>query len=132
MEEIIKNRGFQHITEKIFLTLCIRDLLACQLLNKNSKIILDNNPIFWIKKWISSGLSKNNQTGWIKAIQLTKHNTKCSSSILFYIKKALLKDPLVDVPCFIDEYVVEKFSCRTLKKSGTDDHGIEKCTLSQK
>ena len=80
MEEIIKNPGFQHITEKIFLALCIRDLLACQLLNKNSKIILDNNPIFWIKKWISSGLSKNNQTGWIKAIQLTKHNTKCSSS----------------------------------------------------
>ena len=24
------------------------------------------------------------------------------------------------------------FSCRTLKKSRTDDHGIEKCTLSQK
>ena len=118
MEEITKNPGFQHITEKIFLTLCIRDLLACQLLNKNSKIILDNNPIFWIKKWISSGLSKNNQTGWIKAIQLTKHNTKCSSSILFYIKKALLKDPLVDVPCFIDEYVVEKFSTLAKIESG--------------
>ena len=124
MEQIIQNSGYQHITKKIFLTLSVRDLLACQLLNKSTKTILDNNPIFWIKKWILSGLSKNNQASWIKAIQLTKNNAKWSSNVLLYIKKVLQKGRFIDLPCFIDDSIVEKFSTLAEIENGLE---IQKC-----
>ena len=54
MDQIIRNPGFQHLTEKIFLNLPIKDLISLELVNKSSKEILDD-PMFWIKKWILKG-----------------------------------------------------------------------------
>ena len=108
MDQIIQNPGFQHIAEKIFLNLNFEDLMACQLMNKSSKQILDN-PMFWIKKLMSKGLSKPNQDGWINAIQITK-NTKLAEIIALYLKKVLHKNRFIDVPCYIDTNTVERIS----------------------
>ena len=56
-DEIINNPGLQHIIEKIFLNLDFADILACQLINKSCKEIVDN-PMFWLKKWRLRGLSE--------------------------------------------------------------------------
>ena len=108
MDKIILNPGFQHITEKILLNLPLKDLNYLQLVNKSSKIFLDD-PIFWIKKWLLKGLSKKNREDWLKAIQLTK-NTKLKDIIVLYIRKVLHRDRIVDMPCHIDEKTVEKCS----------------------
>lgn len=108
MDQIIQNPGFQHIAEKILLNLPLKDLITLHLVNKSLKEILDN-PLFWIKKWISKGLSKKNQDDWIKAIQLMK-NTKLAKIIILYIKKVLHRNCVVDMPCHIDEKMVENFS----------------------
>ena len=108
MDQIIKNPGFQHLTEKFLLNLPIKDVISLQSVNKNLKEILDD-PMFWIKKWNLKGLSKKNKNDWIKAIQLTK-NIKLAKIIILYAKKVLHRNRLVDFPCHIDEKSVDIFS----------------------
>ena len=108
MDQIIKNPGFNHISEKFLLNLPFKDIMACQFVNKSTKQILEN-PLFWIKKWISKGLSKKNRTDWIKTIRLME-NTKLVKLVILYIKRILHRNRSVDVPCYIDEKIVKKFS----------------------
>ena len=75
MEKII-NPGLQHLAESIFLNLNGEDLKACQLINRSANQILDNNPMFWIKKCTQKGLSKENKDDWIKAVQSEMHSDK--------------------------------------------------------
>ena len=75
MEKII-NSGLQHLAENIFLHLNGEDLRACQLINQSANQILDNNPMFWIKKCIQKGLSKENKEDWIKGIQSGMNSDK--------------------------------------------------------
>ena len=101
-DEIINNPGLQHIMEKIFLNLDFADILACQLINKSCKEIVDN-PMFWLKKWRLRGLSEKNHKNWTQVIQLTR-GTLPGSCIYFYIKEIIKQNSLlVDVPCLIDE-----------------------------
>ena len=53
-QSFIENPGFQHIVERIFLNLKYEDLLTCRLINKPTKLILDN-PLIWLKKWRIQG-----------------------------------------------------------------------------
>ena len=107
MNQIIENPGFQHITEKIFLDLSYEDLLKCQFINKTSKKILAN-PLFWLKKWSLSGLSEKNQADWMKAIQITK-NSILEMKIILYFQRIIQRNLTVDIPCFIDQDVVDRF-----------------------
>ena len=50
-------------------------LKKCQLINKSTKHILENS-VFWIKKLIQIGLSKDNQIVLTKAIQSVKNSDK--------------------------------------------------------
>ena len=114
MDQIIQNPGFQHITEKILVTLSFEDIIAFQLVNKSCKKILDD-PMVWIKKWISKGLSKKNQGKWIKAIQLTNNSNLMNTNwmkinIILYIQKILHWNDDFDIPCYINEKTVENFS----------------------
>ena len=106
MDQILNNEGLQHIAEMIFLNLDSEKLKTCQCLNKSSQQILAN-PMFWLKKW--KGLSKESKKDWTKAIQITR-NTPLETNVLSYIKKAIKIGHFVDVPCYIDENVVEKLT----------------------
>ena len=107
MDQIINNPGLQHIIEIIFFNLDFEDLMACQLVNKSLKQILEN-PMFYLKKWrFNRGLSKKNQNNWIKALQMTK-NTNLENNVALYIKKVIKIGHFVDVPCFIDNDVMTK------------------------
>ena len=68
MDKIINNTGFQHLVEKVFLDLEHQELETCALINQSSKQILDN-PIFWLKKYVSKGMSKKNETEWASTIK---------------------------------------------------------------
>ena len=69
MEKII-NPELQHLAENIFLNLNAKDLKACQLINRSANQILDNNPMFWAKKYtIEKGLSTEISEDLIKAVQ---------------------------------------------------------------
>ena len=114
IDQIIQNPGFQLITEKILVNLPFEDIIAFQLVNKSCKKILDD-PMVWIKKWISKGLSKKNQGKWIKAIQLTNNPNLMNTNwmkinIILYIQKILHWNDDFDIPCYINEKTVEKFS----------------------
>ena len=107
MDQIISNPGFKHIAEKIFITLNYEDILSCRLINKSSNLILEN-PMLWLRQGILKGLSKKNQEDWISVIKLTK-DTKLESNITKYLRRAFKKSFFVDVPCFIDQNVLEHF-----------------------
>ena len=111
MDQIINTSGLQHIIEMVFLNLDYEDLQECQLLNKSCQEILEN-PIFWIKRW--RGLSKESKKNWTHAIQITR-NTNLETNVISYIKKAIKIGHIVDVPCYIDENVVEKSNEFTLE-----------------
>ena len=113
MDKIINNTGLQHIIEMIFLNLDYEYLQECQLLNKSIKEILEN-PMFWIKKW--KGLSKESKKDWTKAIQITR-NTNLETNVISYIKKAIKIGHVVDVPCYINENIVEKSNEFTFEKA---------------
>ena len=84
MEKIINNPGLQHLAEKVFSNLELKDLEVCAMINQLSKQILDN-PIFWLKKFVSRGMSKKNETEWAKAIKSAiKYNKK--KQIIVYMK----------------------------------------------
>ena len=106
MDQIIKNTGFQHITEKFFLDLSYENLLKCQCINKTLKEIL-NNPLFWLKKWsLRGGLSEKNQTDWMKAIQITK-NSILEKKITLFFKRIIQWNRIMDMPCYINHNVVD-------------------------
>ena len=109
LEDFINIPGLQHLAENIFLNLYTEKLEdCCRLINEAAKKLLDD-PTFWIKKFIRRGLSKENQTKWIKAIQMTK-NTHFEESILFYLKESSENDRLVNLPCYIDKDMLAKYS----------------------
>ena len=99
-----------------FFNLDFEDLLACQLVNKASNLIVEN-PMFWLKKWrFNRGLSKNNQEDWIKALQLTK-NTNLETNVILYIKKVIKIGHIVDVPCYIEDDVVKKATASSFEEA---------------
>ena len=71
MESFLNNPGFQHIGESIFMFLNRKQLQSSRLVNHSWNNFLDN-PRFWFKKCIQSGLSKelHVQTEWNKLIQM--------------------------------------------------------------
>ena len=108
LENFLQTPGLQHLAENILLNLKFKDIISCLQINQSSKSFLDN-PRFWIKKFIQKGLSKQNQLDWMSAIQITK-NTDFEPNISFYLKKILKKEKLMDLPCFINESVLQKSS----------------------
>ena len=108
MEKIINNPGLQHLAEKVFSNLELKDLEVCAMINQLSKQILDN-PIFWLKKFVSRGMSKKNETEWAKAIKSAiKYNKK--KQIIVYMKWHLrTSQEKVDFPFRSGEFF--KFCC---------------------
>ena len=106
LENFIINPGLQHMAENIFSNLNYKDITACQLINRSSKLILDNSK-FLLKKFVQNGMSKKNQNDWIKAIQLTR-NTKFERNIYLYLKRSFRMKKMMDIPCYIDKEVIEK------------------------
>ena len=113
LENFIINPGLQHMAENIFSNLNYKDITACQLINRSSKLILDNSK-FLLKKFVQNGMSKKNQNDWIKAIQLTR-NTKFERNIYLYLKRSFRMKKMMDIPCYIDKEVIEK-SAKKFKK----------------
>ena len=104
MERIINNPGFEDIAKNIFMLLNLNDVANCQLVSRSFNGFLEN-PMFWLKKWITRGLSKKNQKDWITAIDKmdkTK-DTEFIKNILLYFKKMLKKCEFIDMPCFIEK-----------------------------
>ena len=63
---------------------------------------------------------------WMHAIQITK-NTDFERNISFYLKKILKKKELKDIPCFIDESVLENAWIESINYyawNGNDDNNI--------
>ena len=75
MEKLINNPNLQHLAENIFLFLNSADLKQCRLINQSANQILDN-PLFWVKKMIPYGLSKQNQRDWFQVIQSETNSEK--------------------------------------------------------
>ena len=107
LDQIVINPGLQHIIEMIFFNLDYKDLKNCNLVNAAINTILIN-PIFWLKKWsFNRGLSKKNQSEWIKALELTK-NTNFERNVGLYIKKVIKIGHFVDIPCYINNDTLMK------------------------
>merc|ERR1712218_51184 len=100
MEQIINNPGLEDVGENIFMFLSLKDLDKCQLVSRSIHGFLEK-PVFWLKKWIQRGLSKENQNDWIAAINATK-DKELIKIVLLYFKKILKNCDFIDVPCFID------------------------------
>ena len=117
MEKII-NPGLQHLAENIFLYLNGKDLKACQLINRSSNQILDNNPMFWLRKCIQKGLSKKNKEDWIKGVQ-SEMNSNKEKPIALYLKWNFMNKVVVDLPQYTNTVVQddfrEKIYCGALK-----------------
>ena len=120
MEKIINNPGLQHLAENIFLNLNSADLKKCQLINQSASQILDN-PLFWIKKLIQNGLSKENQEDWIEAIRLEMNSEKkkCIAAYLkmkWHLKKK--NKNVFHLPCYTKPVVQEDFRKKILNICG--------------
>ena len=122
LETLIEIPGLQHLAENIFLNLNYKDLVSCLLINQSSKSFLDN-PRFWIKKLIQRGLSRQNQSDWMRAIQITK-NTDFERNVSFYLKQILKQEKLKDIPCFINESILENSHYLDINYCGDDDDEI--------
>ena len=111
MDEIFTDRRYQPVIKNIFVNyLDHEDLLRCQLINQNCKIVLDS-PFFWLKKLALRGLSKEDEKNWIKAIQMTeKIAIRAGENITIYLRNMCKRKTYVDIPCFIVEDSVKKFS----------------------
>ena len=66
MEKIINNPGLQHLAEKVFLNLNVKDMKICAEINQSCKQIL-KNPMFCLRKF--ELLSNKNQKNWLMIIQ---------------------------------------------------------------
>ena len=108
LESFINIPGLRHLAENIFLNLKKEKLEDCRFINEAAKKFLDD-ATFWLKKFIKRGLSKDNQTKWMEAIQLAK-NTNFEESIVLYLKESSKHERLVDLQCYIDEDIIEKSS----------------------
>ena len=117
MENIVSNPGFQHLVINIFLNLNYKDLKACQLINQSANEIL-NNPMFWIRKFIQRGMSKENQKHWIKAIQSVTNSSFKEKSIILYLKWNLKKGGIFDLPCYTSSAVQNDFRTQITKRCG--------------
>ena len=105
LENILQNPGLHHIAEIIFWNLNHEELEFCHLINQPCKQILEN-PMFWLKKFIRKGLPiKDQMDDWTKAIQLTK-DTVLEKIVLLYLKKTSKNKRVVDLPCYIDEKII--------------------------
>ena len=128
MDKLINTPGLQHIAEKIFLNLDHdEDIMNCQTVNQSCQKIL-TTPMFWFKKWIRRGLSKENQIAWKKAIQITRNNTnyKYENNIVLYMKKVLKKKSTgvsvnIDIPCFIDEESMKRVDQVVTRSKDVDE-----------
>ena len=113
MEKII-NPELQHLAENIFLNLNAKDLKACQLINRSANQILDNNPMFWAKKYIVKGLSTEISEDLIKAVQLKLKSGK-EKPIALYLKWNFLSQEVANLPQYRDDiieiYFREKLYC---------------------
>ena len=108
MEQIIKNPGYQHIAESIFLNLDYEKLQVCECINNSSQEIL-NNPMFWLKRWTLRGISQKNRDDWSKAIQIVpKFSEEISLNLTKYLKRIVRNERLVDIPCYIDQETIEE------------------------
>ena len=107
MEKIINNPGLQHLVENIFLNMIYPDLMKCKLINQSVTQILDN-PMFWITKLIQSGLPKEQQKEWIKAIQL-ETNSEMKKYIAAYLEWNFKKKNLFDLHLYTKPAVQEDF-----------------------
>ena len=107
LDQIVINPGLQHIIEMIFFNLDYKDIKNCNLVNAAiNKILI--NPMFWLKKWsFNRGLSRKNQSEWIKALEMTK-NTNFERNVILYIKKVIKIGHFVDIPCYINNDTVMK------------------------
>ena len=117
MENIVNNPGFQHLVINIFLNLNYKDLKACQLINQSANEIL-NDPMFWIRKFIQRGMSKENQKHWIKAIQSVTNSSSKEKSIILYLKWNLKKGGIFDLPCYTSSAVQNDFRTQIRKRCG--------------
>ena len=61
-------------------------------------------------------MSKKNQNNWINAIQLAKE-TDFERNLQLYLKRSLWKAKIIDVPCYIDENILQK-SSKLIKEFG--------------
>ena len=108
MEKIINNPGLQHLAEKVFSNLELKDLEVCAMINQLSKQILDN-PIFWLKKFVSRGMSKKNEIEWAKAIKSAKKDNKKKQIILYMKWHFMTPQEKMDFPfCALSNSVVQK------------------------
>ena len=117
MENIVNNLGFQHLVINIFLNLNYKDLKACQLINQSANEIL-NDPMFWIRKFIQRGMSKENQKHWIKAIQSVTNSSFKEKSIILYLKWNLKKKDIFDLPSYTSSAVQNDFRTQIRKRCG--------------
>ena len=107
METII-NPGLQHLAEKIFLNLNGEDLKACQLINQSANQILDNNPMFWLRKCIQKGICKENKEDWFKGVQ-SELNSNKEKTITLYLKWNFMNIWAGDLPQYTSTIVQYDF-----------------------
>ena len=113
MEPIVNNPGLQHIIEMIFFNLDFKDLMNCQLINSSCNQILKNS-MFWLKIWrLKKGLSEENQKCWTNAIQMARKWPQKEFYIQSYIKLVIKIGHFVDVPCYIDDKTLKRFTKRS-------------------
>ena len=106
MEKII-NPEMQHLAENIFLNLNYADLKKCQLMNQSTSQILDN-PMYWMMNLAQAGLSKIDQTDWIKAIR-SETNSEKKKHIATYLRWNLKKKNFLNLPCYTKPAVQNHF-----------------------
>ena len=112
MEKIITNTGLQHLAENVFWNLHIKDLKICAQINQSCKQILQNHPIYCLRKF--ENLSKGNQKDWIKAIKSFK-NFDDGIAIISYLKWNFKKDISVDLPCYTSPDIQDEFRTKLWK-----------------
>ena len=85
LAKVINNPGLHHLAEEIFWNLNSENLENCEKINQSANQILQR-PLFWLKKWVQRGLSKNNQEEWRKAIQSVKNNSDKEKHVASYLQ----------------------------------------------
>ena len=124
MEKIITNNpGLQHLAEKVFWNLDVKDLKICAKVNQSCKQILQK-PMFCLRKF--GHLSKENRKDWIKNIQSLKTSDE-GIVIISYMQWILKKENLEDFPCYSSPAVQDEFRerireiCRKKGRSSPKD-----------
>ena len=108
MENILNSPGFIHLAQNIFWNLENQKLEVCEGINQSLNIIL-NNPSFWLGKLIQRGLSEQNKTDWIKAIQLIKTYDMYKNVTLYLRWKLKMNSKKADLPCYTSPFDQDDF-----------------------